>query len=272
LAGRGIDSVAAIDDYLGPALAGLHDPARLPDGERLLGRLVQARDLGQSVLVFGDFDADGLTGLAIMVRALRRFGLVAEPYVPSRQDEGHGLSQQAVERAGAVGHRLIITVDTGSSSLAEVAGLQQASHEAVRIGQPGGVVQPGQGRTEVVVDRRDRVDPPAGQNLDDAGGHAQLPCSRDDQGVKRERRGEVPGEAGLEHRPSVRASGSSGLHYVCTGRPVEAVRDAPTGRSGGPPGQEAERRTGRAAAVRPRFLSSQFCHTTSKGLALKIDE
>ncbi|HEY7828392.1 MAG TPA: DHH family phosphoesterase, partial [Candidatus Limnocylindrales bacterium] len=120
LAGRGIDSVAAIDDYLGPALAGLHDPARLPDADRLVGRLLQARDIGQSVLVFGDFDADGLTGLAIMVRALRRFGLAAEPYVPSRQDEGHGLSQQAVERAVAVGHRLIITVDTGSSSLAEV--------------------------------------------------------------------------------------------------------------------------------------------------------
>ncbi len=121
LAGRGIDTAERLEDYLGPAEVGLHDPARLPDAGLLLERIRLAREEGQSCLVFGDFDADGLTGLAIMVRALRRFGLVAEPYVPSRVDEGHGLSRPAVERAAAGGHRLIITVDTGSSSTAEVA-------------------------------------------------------------------------------------------------------------------------------------------------------
>lgn len=120
LAGRGIRTVAEVESYLGPAEAGLHDPARLPDAERLYSRLVAARDRGESVLVFGDFDADGLTGLAILVRALRHFGLAAEPYVPSRLEEGHGLSSRAVARAAEAGHRLIITVDTGSSSVAEV--------------------------------------------------------------------------------------------------------------------------------------------------------
>jgi single-stranded-DNA-specific exonuclease len=121
LAGRGIDTVAELEAYLGPALAGLHDPALLPDADRLLERLTRLRTEGGSVLVFGDFDADGLTGLAIMVRALRRFGLAAEPYVPSRLDEGHGLSSRAVETAAAAGHAVIITVDTGSSSVAQVA-------------------------------------------------------------------------------------------------------------------------------------------------------
>ena len=120
LAGRGIATAAALDDYLGPALAGLYDPGLLPDADRLLERLGRARDRGESVLVFGDFDADGLTGLAIMVRALRRFGLTAEPYVPSRLEEGHGLSLRAVETAVAAGHRVIITVDTGSSSVSQV--------------------------------------------------------------------------------------------------------------------------------------------------------
>lgn len=121
LAGRGIDTVAELDAYLGPAAAGLHDPALLPDAERLLERLTRLRAEHGSILVFGDFDADGLTGLAILVRALRRFGLSAEPYVPSRLDEGHGLSLRAVERAAEAGHQVIITVDTGSSSVAEVA-------------------------------------------------------------------------------------------------------------------------------------------------------
>ena len=120
LAGRGIDTALALDGYLGPAAAGLHDPGLLPDAERLFERLSRVRSTGGSVLVFGDFDADGLTGLAIMVRALRRFGLVAEPYVPSRLDEGHGLSLRAVDAAAAAGHAVIITVDTGSSSVAEV--------------------------------------------------------------------------------------------------------------------------------------------------------
>jgi single-stranded-DNA-specific exonuclease len=120
LGGRGIMTVAALEDYLGPAEAGLHEPGLLPDAKRLLERLVRARDAAESVLVFGDFDADGLTGLAIMVRALRRFGLTAEPYVPSRLEEGHGLSLRAVEVAAAAGHRVIITVDTGSSSVSEV--------------------------------------------------------------------------------------------------------------------------------------------------------
>ena len=120
LAGRGIATAEALDDYLGPALAGLHDPALLPDADRLFERLGLARDRGESVLVFGDFDADGLTGLAIMVRALRRFGVTAQPYVPSRLDEGHGLSAKAVETAVAAGHRVIITVDTGSSSVSQV--------------------------------------------------------------------------------------------------------------------------------------------------------
>ena len=71
--------------------------------------------------MFGDFDADGLTGLAIMTLALRRFGVAVEPYVPSRLDEGHGLSLAAVEAAVTAGASVIVTVDCGTTSLAEIA-------------------------------------------------------------------------------------------------------------------------------------------------------
>ncbi len=72
-------------------------------------------------MVFGDFDADGLTGLAIMTLALRRYGVAVEPYVPSRLDEGHGLSLAAVDAAVERGAALIITVDCGTTSVAEIA-------------------------------------------------------------------------------------------------------------------------------------------------------
>ena len=67
------------------------------------------------MLVFGDFDADGLTGLAILTIALRRFGVAVEPYVPSRLDEGHGLSLAAIDTAERLGARIIVTVDCGST-------------------------------------------------------------------------------------------------------------------------------------------------------------
>ena len=107
--------------FIAPLGEGLHDPALLPDADRLVARIERARDAGERVLVFGDFDADGLTGLAIMVRALRLAGLDVEPYVPSRLEEGHGLSLRAVDAAAAAGRTLIVTVDTGSTSGPEVA-------------------------------------------------------------------------------------------------------------------------------------------------------
>ncbi len=118
---RGVDDEAAFEAFVAAPGAGLHDPALLPDADLLLGRLELARSNHERVLVFGDFDADGLTGLAIMVRALRAFGLDVEPYVPSRLDEGHGLSLRAVETAEAAGRTVIVTVDTGSTSGPEIA-------------------------------------------------------------------------------------------------------------------------------------------------------
>jgi single-stranded-DNA-specific exonuclease len=121
LASRGVSDAAAVEAFVGPPGAGLHDPALLPDADRLLARLERARAKRELVLVFGDFDADGLTGLAIMVRALRGYGVDVEPYVPSRLDEGHGLSLRAVDTAERAGRTLIVTVDTGSTSGLEIA-------------------------------------------------------------------------------------------------------------------------------------------------------
>ena len=121
LAARGVAGAAELDAWFGTPHAGLHDPSLLPDAAVALARLEQAKTNGEHVLVFGDFDADGLTGLAILVLALRRFGIDALPYVPSRLEEGHGLSLAALDAAVAAGAQLIVTVDCGSTSVAEIA-------------------------------------------------------------------------------------------------------------------------------------------------------
>jgi single-stranded-DNA-specific exonuclease len=126
LAARGVTGEDDLRRFLGDPAGSLHDPARLPDAGVFRDRIARARERGERVLVFGDFDADGITGLVILTLALRRLGVEAIPYVPSRLEEGHGLSGASVEAATAAGATVIVTVDTGTSSIAEV-GLANAA-------------------------------------------------------------------------------------------------------------------------------------------------
>jgi single-stranded-DNA-specific exonuclease len=120
LAARGISTADDLARFLAPAEDGLHDPRLLPDADTALSRVAQAQSGGERVLVYGDFDADGLTGLSIMVLALRALGLDAAPYVPERLGDGHGLSLRAIDLAVAEGRTLIVTADCGTSSGAEI--------------------------------------------------------------------------------------------------------------------------------------------------------
>jgi single-stranded-DNA-specific exonuclease len=121
LARRGLLDGAAFDGFFAAPLEALHDPRLLPDADVFAERIGRARAAGERILVFGDFDADGLTGLAILTIVLRRLGIQAIPYVPSRLDEGHGLSRAAVAAAGEAGASIIVTVDCGTTSLPEIA-------------------------------------------------------------------------------------------------------------------------------------------------------
>ena len=120
-----------VDRFFGPARDSLHDPGRLPGVDVAAERIARAHTAREGILVVGDFDADGLTGLAIMVRALQRLGIDTTWHVPSRLDDGHGLSLRAVELARAAGRRLIITVDMGSSSGAEIAAAGDAGIDVI---------------------------------------------------------------------------------------------------------------------------------------------
>ena len=123
---RGLLDRPAFDAFFAAPLEGLHDPMLLPDADVFATRIARARAAGERILVFGDFDADGLTGLAIMAIALRRLGIEVIPYVPSRIDEGHGLSRAAVAAATEAGASVIVTVDCGSTSLPEIAAARDA--------------------------------------------------------------------------------------------------------------------------------------------------
>ncbi|MCH8206468.1 MAG: single-stranded-DNA-specific exonuclease RecJ [Chloroflexi bacterium] len=97
-----------------------HDPMLLPDMERGAARLQAALQSGERVGIFGDFDADGVTGTALLSQALGELGLAVVSYLPDRVDEGHGLSEQGIRSLREQGVSVLVTVDCGVSSEEEV--------------------------------------------------------------------------------------------------------------------------------------------------------
>ena len=110
----------AMVSFMKPQLGSLHDPHLMADMTVGIERTVHAIRRGERITVFGDYDADGMTSTALMIRGLKRAGAHCDFYVPHRVNEGYGLNSAALERIAAQGTRLVITVDNGISGLEQV--------------------------------------------------------------------------------------------------------------------------------------------------------
>ena len=121
LTARGLADPVAARRFLDRNDRTLHDPHLLPDAPGLIARLRAAGQEGEPVLVVGDFDADGLTGAAILIRALRAIGAIAEGYIPQRDGDGHGIPEGAIAAALEDGVELILAVDCGTADRERVA-------------------------------------------------------------------------------------------------------------------------------------------------------
>jgi single-stranded-DNA-specific exonuclease len=120
LARRGIDTPQKLAALLDPPHKLPYDPLRITGMDVALKRLYAAVNNGERVGIFGDFDVDGITGTAIISEGLTSLGVPVTPYLPHRVDEGHGLSNAAIDTMAKQGVTLIITVDTGITSFDEV--------------------------------------------------------------------------------------------------------------------------------------------------------
>lgn len=121
LALRRLREPEEVQRFLDPRDRTLHPPELLPDAPGLIARLRAAGEAGEPILVVGDFDADGLTGAAIMIRALRAIGAIAEGYIPHRDSDGHGIPEGALQAAAEDGVELILAVDCGTGDRERVA-------------------------------------------------------------------------------------------------------------------------------------------------------
>ncbi len=120
---RDLRDMAAWRDWQDQDPARQHDPFLLPDMDLAVDRIRFAREHGQKVLIHGDYDVDGLTGAALLRRALRELDIDARAFVPHRGKDGYGLSRRALDRALADGYSLLVTVDCGSSESAVIEDL-----------------------------------------------------------------------------------------------------------------------------------------------------
>ena len=112
LAGRTAPDRAA---FLDPSLLHLHDPSALPGVDRAASRLLDAARSGEPIVIYGDYDVDGITATAILDRMLRALepGARVSTYIPHRVDEGYGLNAPALEQLAADGARVVVSVDCG---------------------------------------------------------------------------------------------------------------------------------------------------------------
>ena len=125
---RGIQTVDEARAFVRPSLEMLHDPFLMKDMDKAVERLHQAITQGEKILIYGDYDVDGTTAVAVMYRFLQNLVSNLSPltfnldyYIPDRYTEGYGVSQQGIDYAAAQGCNLIITLDCGIKAVEKVA-------------------------------------------------------------------------------------------------------------------------------------------------------
>ncbi|MCE9548234.1 MAG: single-stranded-DNA-specific exonuclease RecJ [Planctomycetia bacterium] len=127
LIARGINDGDVARSFLDPKLTGLRDPMELPGMIDAVARESDAEAKRRRIIIYGDYDADGMTGTSILLLCLRMLGADVGYYVPNRLDEGYGLSTEALATLAAQGASMVVTVDCGIASLKE-------ADEARRLG------------------------------------------------------------------------------------------------------------------------------------------
>ncbi|MGZ5552232.1 MAG: single-stranded-DNA-specific exonuclease RecJ, partial [Chthoniobacterales bacterium] len=129
---KGFACADDVSAFLQPRLRSLGDPFLLPNMRQAIDRIFQAIDRRERIVLFGDYDVDGITSLALLDEMLRAYGAAPELFLPLRMEEGYGLSRESVERCWQEYQpQLVIAVDCGTSSVDEIADLKQRGADVI---------------------------------------------------------------------------------------------------------------------------------------------
>ncbi len=118
---RGISTLQQARQFFRPQLTQLHDPFLMNDMQRAVERLNQAMGRKERILVYGDYDVDGCTAVALVYKFLQQYYSNIDYYIPDRYEEGYGISKKGVDFAAQTGVKLIIVLDCGIKAIEEIA-------------------------------------------------------------------------------------------------------------------------------------------------------
>lgn len=119
LVSRGMDTQEKARFFLHTDPDQFHDPFQLDGMETAVERIRSAVQNQEPILIYGDYDVDGVSSTTLMLYTLKKLGAECTYYIPDRFTEGYGLNKQALEQAKQSGHTLVVTVDTGISACEE---------------------------------------------------------------------------------------------------------------------------------------------------------
>ena len=131
LLNRGLNAPEECFAFLRPSLKCLHDPASLPNLTRAAERIARAIREREKIVVYGDYDVDGITACSILWHAITLLGGEVETYIPHRVDEGYGLNAEALKQLCASGARLIVSVDCGVTAVEQAAVVRDCGVELI---------------------------------------------------------------------------------------------------------------------------------------------
>lgn len=121
LCSRNMQDQDSIQNYLYTSASQVHDPALLKDGQKAVDRILQAIEKQERILIFGDYDVDGITSSSLMMMGLLPLGAKVNFFLPNRVKDGYGLSSKIVQKAYDNGYKVIITVDNGITAFEPAA-------------------------------------------------------------------------------------------------------------------------------------------------------
>src|ERR1043166_6730612 len=137
LLNRGLSDPDPIGNFLQPRLKQLADPFLLPNMSAAVDRLFQARERREPLVIFGDYDVDGVTSTTLLLDVLTRLGWTADAYLPHRMDEGYGLSADGVENClKKFPVPLLLAVDCGSTAVDTIGSLRERGVDVIVLDHP----------------------------------------------------------------------------------------------------------------------------------------
>ena len=125
LVARGITDAASARKFFRPQLPDLHDPFLMKDMDKAVERLNRAMGKKERILVYGDYDVDGTTAVALVYKFIQQFYSNIDYYIPDRYNEGYGVSMKGVDYAASTGVKLVIVLDCGIKAIEEIAYAQE---------------------------------------------------------------------------------------------------------------------------------------------------